>query len=93
MNEKTEKVVETTADEVKEETIVEKKKLNFKKIGKIAAAVATVVAAIAGGVVIGKKLNDDESNDCVYLNEPDDGNDYTETAYSETEETTETNED
>jgi len=85
MNEQ-EKVVETTA-EVKEETTVEKKKFNFKKIGIIVGAVVATAAAVIGGVAVGKKMNGDDSNEDFFLAEPED--DYIETESSVETETTE----
>lgn len=85
MNEQA-KVVETTA-EVKEETTVEKKKFNFKKIGIIVGAVVATAAAVIGGVAVGKKMNGDDSNEDFFLAEPED--DYIETESSVETETTE----
>ena len=86
MNEQEEKV-ETTAEEVKEETTVEKKKFNFKKIGIIVGAVVATAAAVIGGVAVGKKLNGSDSDDDFYLSEPED--DYINTEASVETETTE----
>lgn len=67
-----EKVVETTAEEVKEETAVEKKKFNFKKIGIIVGAVVATAAAVIGGVAVGKKMNGSDSDENFFLAEPED---------------------
>lgn len=71
MNEQ-EKVVETTAEEAKEDTTVEKKKFNFKKIGIIVGAVVATVAAVIGGVAVGKKMNGSDSDENFFLAEPED---------------------
>lgn len=71
MNEQ-EKVVETSAEEVKEETTVEKKKFNFKKIGIIVGAVVATAAAVIGGVAVGKKMNGSDSDEDFFLAEPED---------------------
>ena len=70
MNEQ-EKVVETTAEEAKEDTTVEKKKFNFKKIGIIVGAVVATVAAVIGGVAVGKKMNGSDSDENFFLAEPE----------------------
>ena len=67
-----EKVVETTAEEVKEGTTVEKKKFNFKKIGIIVGAVVATAAAVIGGVAVGKKMNGSDSDEDFFLAEPED---------------------
>jgi hypothetical protein len=67
-----EKVVETTAEEVKEETAVEQKKFNFKKIGIIVGAVVATAAAVIGGVAVGKKMNGSDSDENFFLAEPED---------------------
>lgn len=85
MNEQ-EKVVETTAEEAKEDTTVEKKKFNFKKIGIIVGAVVATAAAVIGGVAVGKRMNGSDSDDEFYLSEPEDDTGYTE-ASVETETT------
>ena len=82
-----EKVVETTAEEVKEETTVEKKKFNFKKIGIIVGAVVATAAAVIGGVAVGKKMNGSDSDENFFLAEPED--DYIDTEASVETETTE----
>lgn len=82
-----EKVVETTAEEVKEETAVEKKKFNFKKIGIIVGAVVATAAAVIGGVAVGKKMNGSDSDEDFFLAEPED--DYIDTEASVETETTE----
>ena len=82
-----EKVVETTAEEVKEETTVEKKKINFKKIGIIVGAVVATAAAVIGGVAVGKKMNGSDSDEDFFLAEPED--DYIDTEASVETETTE----
>lgn len=82
-----EKVVETTAEEAKEETTVEKKKFNFKKIGIIVGAVVATAAAVIGGVAVGKKMNGSDSVDDFFLAEPED--DYIDTEASVETETTE----
>nr|DAT64186.1 MAG TPA: coat protein [Caudoviricetes sp.] len=82
-----EKVVETTAEEVKEETTVEKKKFNFKKIGIIVGAVVATAAAVIGGVAVGKKMNGSDSDEDFFLAEPED--DYIDTEASVETETTE----
>lgn len=82
-----EKVVETTAEEVKEETAVEKKKFNFKKIGIIVGAVVATAAAVIGGVAVGKKMNGSDSDENFFLAEPED--DYIDTEASVETETTE----
>lgn len=71
MNEQ-EKVVETTADEVKEETTMGKKKFSFKKIGIIVGAVVATAAAVIGGVAVGKKMNGSDSDENFFLAEPED---------------------
>lgn len=71
MNEQ-EKVVETTAEEAKEDTTVEKKKFNFKKIGIIVGAVVATAAAVIGGVAVGKKMNGSDSDENFFLAEPED---------------------
>lgn len=86
MNEQ-EKVVETTAEEVKEETAVEKKKFSFKKIGIIVGAVVATAAAVIGGVAVGKKMNGSDSDENFFLAEPED--DYIDTEASVETETTE----
>lgn len=86
MNEQ-EKVVETTAEEVKEETKVEKKKFNFKKIGIIVGAVVATAAAVIGGVTVGKRMNGNDSDEEFFLAEPED--DYIETEATVETETTE----
>lgn len=86
MNEQ-EKVVETSAEEVKEETTVEKKKFNFKKIGIIVGAVVATAAAVIGGVAVGKKMNGSDSDEDFFLAEPED--DYIDTEASVETETTE----
>lgn len=82
-----EKVVETTAEEAKEETTVEKKKFNFKKIGIIVGAVVATAAAVIGGVAVGKRMNGSDSDEDFFLAEPED--DYIETEASVEPETTE----
>lgn len=82
-----EKVVETTAEEAKEETTVEKKKFNFKKIGIIVGAVVATAAAVIGGVAVGKKMNGSDSDADFFLAEPED--DYINTEASVETETTE----
>lgn len=82
-----EKVVETTAEEAKEETTVEKKKLNFKKIGIIVGSVVATAAAVIGGVAVGKRMNGSDSDEDFFLAEPED--DYIETEASVEPETTE----
>lgn len=82
-----EKVVETTADEVKEETTMEKKKFSFKKIGIIVGAVVATAAAVIGGVAVGKKMNGSDSDEDFFLAEPED--DYISTDASVETETTE----
>lgn len=82
-----EKVVETTAEEAKEETTVEKKKFNFKKIGIIVGAVVATAVAVIGGVAVGKKMNRSDSDDDFFLAEPED--DYIDTEASVETETTE----
>lgn len=82
-----EKVVETIAEEAKEETTVEKKKFNFKKIGIIVGAVVATAAAVIGGVAVGKRLNGSDSDDDFFLAEPED--DYIDTEASVETETTE----
>lgn len=85
MNEQ-EKVVETTADEAKEETTMGKKKFSFKKVGIIVGAVVATAAAVIGGVAVGKRMNGSDSDD-FYLSEPED--DYIDTEASVETETTE----
>ena len=82
-----EKVVETTAEEVKEETTVEKKKFDFKKIGIIVGAVVATATAVIGGVAVGKRMNGSDSDEDFFLAEPED--DYIETESSVETETTE----
>lgn len=82
-----EKVVETTAEEAKEETTVEKKKFNFKKIGIIVGAVVATAAAVIGGVAVGKRMNGSDSDEDFFLAEPED--DCIETEASVEPETTE----
>lgn len=82
-----EKVVETTAEEAKEETTMEKKKFNFKKIGIIVGAVVATAAAVIGGVAVGKRMNGSDSDEDFFLAEPED--DCIETEASVEPETTE----
>lgn len=86
MNEQEEKV-ETTAEEVKEETTVEKKKFNFKKIGIIVGAVVATAAAVIGGVAVKKRMDGSDSDEDFFLAEPTE--DYVETEASVETETTE----
>ena len=86
MNEQ-EKVVETTADEAKEETTMGKKKFSFKKIGIIVGAVVATAAAVIGGVAVGKRMNGSDSDDDFFLAEPED--DYIDTEASVETETAE----
>lgn len=79
--------VETTAEEVKEETTVEKKKFNFKKIGIIVGAVVATAAAVIGGVAVKKRMDGSDSDEDFFLAEPED--DYIETEASVEPETTE----
>lgn len=85
--EEQEKFVETTAEEAKEETAMEKKKFNFKKIGIIVGAVVATAAAVIGGVAVGKRMNGSDSDEDFFLAEPED--DYIETEASVEPETTE----